>query len=121
MRCGLTVGAGWRRKSVRVDMSKFNKDERVVLCVILIVAGLLLAIVSGGFMVLANGLDGLSGMGNPSPEMQGRSHQSANFRNLVLIALIVSGGILAFLGLMIFPHEAKDEIRPDRHPSKDAK
>lgn len=101
-------------------MAIFNRGERTVLCVILIVTGLLLAFVSGGFMVLANGLDGLHGMGNPSAEMQERARQASNYRDLLLIALIVCGGILTVLDVMILP-PAKDDNNPQRNPMKDAK
>lgn len=101
-------------------MPKFNRDERIVLCVILIGAGLLLAITSGGFMVLASALDGLDGMGNPSAEMQKQSHQDSIFRNLVLICLIAGGGVIAFLGFMMFPR-SKADVLTYHNPEKDTK
>lgn len=87
-------------------MGKFNQNERTVLCVILIGAGALLAITSGGFMLLANALDGLHGMGNPSRESLERARQDSLVRNLVLLAFILSGGGLIFLGLWICPSKS---------------
>ncbi len=82
---------------------------------ILIVAGLLLVLVSVGFMMFANALDGLGGMGNPSAEMQEQSRQASNFRNTVLVILIVSGGAFAVLSLMFFPRGTPEQTQPHRN------
>lgn len=64
-------------------MAVFNPLERKAIFGILIAIGILLATVSGGFLVLANALDGLRGMGNPSSEMLEQSRKDADTRNLI--------------------------------------
>lgn len=98
----------------------FNKNERIVLCVLLTGAGLLILLTTGGFMMLANALDGLGGAGNPSPESQERERQDSLFRTLVLIAFIAGGGVLVFLGVKIFPR-ADGRNLPRGEPPKDVK
>lgn len=50
-------------------------------------------------MLLASALDSLDDAENPSPESLVEARQVAAFRNLALIAFVLSGGGLAGLGL----------------------
>jgi hypothetical protein len=84
-------------------MTRLNRIERNALCGILIVAGLLLALTSIAFMVLAEGLDGLSGIGSPGEEAQREQQEATRFRTVVLLFVILSGAGMVLLGLWIRP------------------
>ena len=80
-------------------MTRLNRSERNALCGIPIAAGLLLALTSIAFMILGPGLDGLSGMGNPSEEAQLEQQEATRFRTFVLLFVILSGAGMVLLGL----------------------
>ncbi len=84
-------------------MTRLNRSERNALCGILIAAGLLLALTSVGFVILAAGLDGLSGMGNRGEEAQREQQEATRFRTIVLLFVILSGAGMVLLGLWIRP------------------
>ncbi len=97
-------------------MSWFNTGERKAICVIAIVAGALIAVVSVGFMVLAAAVEGLSGMGNPSPESVRLARESADRTQLILLLFIGAGLALVFLGFMCLPRAADKQSRINSRP-----
>jgi hypothetical protein len=84
-------------------ITRLNRSERNALRGILIAAGLLLAVTSMAFVILAAGLDGLSGMGNPGEEVQREQKGAEQFRTIVLLFVILAGGGMILLGLWIRP------------------
>ncbi len=87
-------------------MTRLNRSERNALRGILIAAGLLLALTSIAFVILAAGLDGLSGMGSPGEEAQREQKEAEHFRTIVLLFVILAGGGMILLGLWIRPLRA---------------
>ncbi|MBY0111550.1 MAG: hypothetical protein K2Y21_01910 [Phycisphaerales bacterium] len=97
-------------------MSWFNTRERKAICLIAIVAGILITVVSAGFMALAAALEGLSGMGNPSPESLRLARESADRTHLILLLFIGAGLALVFLGFMCLPRASDKPSRINSRP-----